>query len=136
LIAFQTKKDLKGYNIPHYIDIEFYSENELRIPKNQILINSAATYKNIIKNLLIEEEDLYLKYDKFLEKNDFLSQMVLTSERQGLLTRFIQQITTPYTESLDNEIYNIHNYIIFLQNNNSVLKKKIDQFEKMTNYMD
>lgn len=108
----------------------------MKIPKNQILVNSANTYKSIIDNLMIEEEELYSKYSKLLDKNDYLSQMILTSERQGLLTRIVQHLTTPYLLSLESEIYNINHYINFLQNNNNNLKKKIDQFEKMNNYID
>jgi len=85
---------------------------------------------------MIEEEELFAKYWKMIEKNDYLSQMLLSSERQALFTKFIQQLSNTYIESVDNEIYNIHNYIYFLQNNNNTLKKKIDQFEKMTNYID
>lgn len=85
---------------------------------------------------MIEEEELFSKYNKLLDNNDYLSQMILTSERQGLLTRFIQHLTTPYLESLESEIYNINHYIRFLQNNNNNLKKKIDQFQKMNNSID
>ena len=79
---------------------------------------------------------MYSRYSNFLDKNDYLSQMTLTSERQGLLTRFIQYLTTPYLQSMETEIYNIDHYITFLQFNNNILKKKIDQFEKMNNYID
>jgi hypothetical protein len=79
---------------------------------------------------------LYSSYSKHLDKNDYLSQMTLTSERQGLLTRFIQYLTTPYLQSIESEIYNINHYITFLHVNNNNLKKKIDQFEKMNNYID
>lgn len=136
MIAFQTKKDQKGYHTPYYIDIEFVSENELDIPRNQVMITSAATYKNIIKNLIIEEEELFNKYNKMIEKNDYLSKMIINSERQGLLTRLIQQLSTPYIESLEIELYNVHHYIKFLKDTNSLIRKKIDQFEKVHNNYD
>jgi len=136
MIAFQTKKDNKGCIFPHYIDIEFLSENELSIPKNLLLMNLALSYKNILNNLIIEEEELFIKYKNLLEKNDYLSQMMLAGERQGLLTRLIQHLTSPYLESIDSEIYNIDHYVNFLQNNNDNLKNKINQFEKMNNYID
>ena len=133
MIAFQTKKDQNGFNIPLYIDIDFVSENDLNVGKNKLMINSASTYKNIIQNLIKEEDDLYKKYNSMINKDDYLSQIVLVSERQGLLAKLLQQLSAPFIESLEIEIYNIYHYIIYLKSTNVLLRKLIDDYEKVTN---
>ena len=128
MIAFQTKKDQNGFNIPLYIDIDFVSENDLNVGKNKLMINSASTYKNIIQNLIKEEDDLYKKYNSMINKDDYLSQIVLVSE-----AKLLQQLSAPFIESLEIEIYNIYHYIIYLKSTNVLLRKLIDDYEKVTN---
>jgi hypothetical protein len=100
------------------------------------LINTVDTFKSLLNNLIIEEENLYEKYKRYIDNNDNLNKMLIFGERQNLLNKIIQQLSIPYLETIEMEIYNINHYIQYLKITNSNLRIKIEQFEMINNKYD
>jgi hypothetical protein len=89
-----------------------------------------------LSNLILEEENLYNKYKNYINDNDNLNKMLIFGERQNLLNKLIQQLSIPYLETIEMEIYNINHYIQYLKITNSNLLIKIEQFEMINNKYD
>ncbi len=89
-----------------------------------------------MSNLILEEENLYNKYKNYINDNDNLNKMLIFGERQNLLNKLIQQLSIPYLETIEMEIYNINHYIQYLKITNSNLLIKIEQFEMINNKYD
>jgi proteasome lid subunit RPN8/RPN11 len=125
LVAFQTSQE-NGINIPKYIKIEFIYENQISA-KN--LLNTAQAYSNIVKNLLTEEDEQAKIQSAMIEKEDGINQVILSSNRQILLSKIFQHVSTPFYNSLGSEIENMKNYLVFLKECNGKLKNLINNYE-------
>jgi BRCA1/BRCA2-containing complex subunit 3 len=134
LTAFQTKKDSNGINIPLYIDIEIINENDIFQNFHYNTANSASTFSNILKNLLIEEEEQYNKEILNIDKDDYLNYLLISSNRQSLLTKIIQNISVPYLNALNSEIENSKNYLLYIKELNFSLKKMIKSYEDINKF--
>ena len=129
LVAFQTKKD--NYSlVPHYINIEFVNEIEIFGNCWSNTSNNAITFSSILKNLLNEEEEQYQKENELIDDDDFINKILLLSNRQSLLCKIIQNVSTPYVNSLDSEIENLRNYLAYIREINNKMKDNIRNFEQ------
>jgi len=124
LIAFQTVRE-NGQNIPLYIEIDFINERDVFISDKINVCNSAVTFSNIIKNLLLEEEEQFKKDVEKIDKDDFLNNVIISSNRQNLISKIIQTISFPYIDSLESEIENMSNYLAYVKEANNILKNRI-----------
>jgi BRCA1/BRCA2-containing complex subunit 3 len=125
LVAFQTCQQ-NGLNIAKYIQIDFIYENQI---SSKSLSNSAQAYTNIIKNLLSEEDEQANAQSLMIEKDDGINQIILSSNRQILLSKIMQHVSSPFYYSLSCEIENMKNYLVFLKECNGKLKNLINNYE-------
>ena len=129
LVAFQTKKD--NYSlVPHYINIEFVNEIEIFGNCWSNTSNNAITFSSVLQNLLNEEEEQYQKEKELIDDDDFINKILLLSNRQSLLCKIIQNVSTPYVNSLDSEIENLRNYLAYIREINNKMKDNIRNFEQ------
>jgi BRCA1/BRCA2-containing complex subunit 3 len=135
LIAFQAKRE-NNTCIPLYIDIKFIKESDIITKTSANTSNSAKTYCNILKNLLVEEEEQFSKELSKLDKDDYLNNVILYSNRQILLSKIIQNISTPYVNSITSEIDNLKNFIDYMKDINSKLNNLIRNYKDINSFKD
>lgn len=134
-IAFQTKRE-NGMNQPLYIDIDYIYENDVLANNLSNVANSANTFANILKNLLLEEEDQYKKDSALIEKDDYINNLIVSSNRQTLLGKIIQNVSSPFISSLNSEIDNMRNYLAHLRDANNKLKILIKSYQDINKFKD
>ena len=127
LIAFQTKSDKYNVLSPHYIKIEFVNELEIFGNNWSNTSNNAMTFASILQNLLNEEEEQYNKEKEIIDEDDSINKILLYSNRQSLLCKIIQNVSSPYVNSLDSEIENLRNYLEYI---NMIMIYSIKKFEE------
>lgn len=153
VIAFQSKNSDNMGLTAHYIPIEVEEdmilfENKLSNISNLALCNSPEVFSQMLKNLLIEEEEESKKYlrftldkdnqheqpeDKEKSKNggtNFIkfdyNELILAANRQALLVKIIELIALPITNGIVNEEQSLINLIEFYDILNCSLQKKLD----------
>ena len=134
LIAFQTKSDKYNVLSPHYIKIEFVNELEIFGNNWSNTSNNAMTFASILQNLLNEEEEQYNKEKEIIDEDDSINKILLYSNRQSLLCKIIQNVSSPYVNSLDSEIENLRNYLEYIKEINMIMRdsiKKIEEFNHL-----
>ena len=130
LIAFQTKSDKYNVLSPHYIKIEFVNELEIFGNNWSNTSNNAMTFASILQNLLNEEEEQYNKEKEIIDEDDSINKILLYSNRQSLLCKIIQNVSSPYVNSLDSEIENLRNYLEYIKEINMIMRDSIKKFEE------
>ena len=130
LIAFQTKSDKYNVLSPHYIKIEFVNELEIFGNNWSNTSNNAMTFASILQNLLNEEEEQYNKEKEIIDEDDSINKILLYSNRQSLLCKIIQNVSSPYVNSLDCEIENLRNYLEYIKEINMIMRDSIKKFEE------
>ena len=130
LIAFQTKSDKYNILTPHYIKIEFVNEIEIFGNNWSNTANNAMTFASILQNLLNEEEEQYNKEKEIIDEDDSINKILLYSNRQSLLCKIIQNVSSPYVNSLDSEIENLRNYLEYIKEINMIMRDSIKKFEE------
>lgn len=130
LIAFQTKSDKYNILSPHYIKIEFVNELEIFGNNWSNTSNNAMTFASILQNLLNEEEEQYNKEKEIIDEDDSINKILLYSNRQSLLCKIIQNVSSPYINSLDSEIENLRNYLEYIKEINMFMRDSIKKYEE------
>ena len=130
LIAFQTKSDKYNVLSPHYIKIEFVNELEIFGNNWSNTSNNAMTFASILQNLLNEEEEQYNKEKEIIDEDDSINKILLYSNRQSLLCKIIQNVSSPYINSLDSEIENLRNYLEYIKEINMFMRDSIKKYEE------
>lgn len=132
MIAFQSVRDYNNYLSPRYIKIEFVGEKEfLKESKKVGIMNSAGSVANLLKNLVSEEEEQHLSELRNIDKNDYLNNVIHSCNRESLLAKIIQNISTNYSGILNSEIENLKNYLEYLKELKKSLNSKLKSFEEV-----
>lgn len=134
MIAFQTKRE-NSQTLAWYIPICFVNEglmlSQMSGGKTVNITNSALNYSAILKNLLFEEHEQNSKQLLNFDRENFLNNVIHQSNRQCLMSKFIQNVSYPYKSCLNSEIENTKNYLSYLEEFNKVLERRIHSYQTM-----
>lgn len=137
LTAFQSKKEENNTSfLPIYINIEFISENEVFLDINSNTANSALTFCNILRNLILEEEEQFKRESSKIDDDDYLNKSIILCNRNILYSKLIQTVSTPYVTSVYSEIENLKNLIDHVKDMNSKLNKAINNYKDINKFKD